>query len=888
MSFHDFVSTFCDLVLLAGKCAITSDFLAAREERDWEAAAIFLLGFIRITEEVLDQMGADETSAGSDSGSGEVNVEDSVIFVKRSVFIKRAMFEHLQLLSSRIRIIMIVRVQRHFRVRLMSSQHRALAMTSSCLAFFANMKFRKVLEETNARVVLQRYVRAFLAGQKKRRRARLVVRVQALVRGFFVRRGLRERSHYACRMVQLRWMRLVYHRRFLRRLEAARRVQRAVRRWLMVKRLRVQERIVRRIQRQWRSKRPGKRELRRQETVAVDDEETLRKVKEDFLAALDVRLSADPLYLVTLLKREEEVGRLAQRVEDMKKLAVSRSHDLAASSFRLQQGVGELNALREALEASRRKEERSAERDAKGLLKSVAQLQEWVAEKELTRVKAIGELAGADAKMTAMIFDAALHKKKTADMETTLVTKTREFKEFEFSLVKTSQNAKQVEYDVQALKAELKTLQDQHDQLHAVASREVKQHESLKAFCSVLKNRIAANSPEIQMAELQFGLQALQSGEKGVFSKVISRERLQVEENGTYLSKAQKRMTRPSDVSSCSGGGSNGGNKRISTRSSTSSVSSDASGISGGMSYRHFQVHGAAHPTSISSADDEHLLPKYTSFRQAGRTVASAVKAQRKSKVKNLAPPPDANGHKWKSKFLSHPTWCMICNQFIKGLTTNQQHAFKCRNCKIIGHRNCCQDLECQCGTLSFNNDDDILVPANSNDHLWAPKQARVEDKCELCEKYMSDTVPGKSPFTCRRCKVFGHRDCCALFSLEPCGSHKPAAKKAHPLSPLHINLDVADSIGATISQCTGQLGALMDSIASTALEINGHKFKTKFLSKPTWCGFCKQFIVGLTARQQSAVKCSVCKESCHRHCAIEFNEGDEAKRRVCPQKPIK
>ena len=245
--------------------------------------------------------------------------------------------------------------------------------------------------------------------------------------------------------------------------------------------------------------------------------------------------------------------------------------------------------------------------------------------------------------------------------------------------------------------------------------------------------------------------------------------------------------------------------------------------------------------------------------------------ARRKSKVKNLSPPTDAQGHKWKAKYLATPTWCMICKEFISGITTNAQHAFRCKNCKVVGHRDCCQTFNCQCGTLIFNPEEERLVPADINEHLWESKVANVEHKCDLCDTYISDTILGKMPFKCRRCKVFGHRDCCAKYSLEHCG-HKDVAKR-----------NVSES---RIGSMTCKLEAFVDALSSPALKMNSHEFVAKYFRKPTWCHYCKQFIVGLTLKQQDGVKCGTCKVSCHRKCAIMFNEGNEAKRHVCTGAP--
>jgi hypothetical protein len=50
----------------------------------------------------------------------------------------------------------------------------------------------------------------------------------------------------------------------------------------------------------------------------------------------------------------------------------------------------------------------------------------------------------------------------------------------------------------------------------------------------------------------------------------------------------------------------------------------------------------------------------------------------------------DANNHEWQPKYLNRPTNCTICHQFVWGLTQKQQKAYKCRKCKIRGHRDCC------------------------------------------------------------------------------------------------------------------------------------------------------------------------------------------------------
>mmetsp|Transcript_28152 Transcript_28152/g.47593 ORF Transcript_28152/g.47593 Transcript_28152/m.47593 type:complete len:1304 (-) Transcript_28152:1180-5091(-) len=549
MSFQDFVCKFYDLVLLAGKCAITADFLRAREDRDWHTAAIYILGFIHITKEILSQMGINIEDNSADS-EFELNPQESVVYAQRSVFIKQAMFEHLEKLSFSIRILMIVKMQRHFRVRfyqrrkLSKSTTKALSITSSCLAYFANVKFCKILNETNARIVLQRFARTALVYLRLKYRNYLIVRVQARVRGHMVRRDLSARKDYAVRLVQYRWKRMVKHKKFLRKWAAVAQFQRRWRTYQKKLHDLVREQTVIRIQRRWRATRKVHRELKRLETVEMNDIENQNAVKKEFLATLDVKLDKDPLYLMNLLKREDEVKRLTHRVEEVKKLALKRCHDLSEVTTKLEESLRENKKLQATVEVTQRKLDSSGQssgRDTKDLLKVIDQLQKWVADKEISRVKSMDELTATESKVTALMFDTAHHKQGIADAEALLAKKTQEFKDYKFSLVKTSQNAAKVDYDTKTMEFELKTLKDKRDTLTATAAKDLKGLEALKAFSAVLNTRIEANAPEIQLAELNFGLQSLQGGVTKLFSKMNPKERLKAGQNEANLAKAQKK-----------------------------------------------------------------------------------------------------------------------------------------------------------------------------------------------------------------------------------------------------------------------------------------------------------------------------------------------------------
>jgi hypothetical protein len=570
----------------------------------------------------------------------------------------------------------------------------------------------------------------------------------------------------------------------------------------------------------------------------VYDEDRQLAVKVKHLATLDSKLAENPMYLINLLNGEEEVARLSNRMSELKKTSLTHRQELARITTKLQESEKEFQ-----------KEQTTASFSGhtnKDILHTIDQLQRWISEKELTRVKSLEELRSAELKVAAMDLEAQLHKQQLADLEAAFMKKTREFKNYEFSLVKTAANAKQVEYDMQMMEFEMNAIKKERDELMVTVALDLKGIESFRSFCVVLSNRIQDNSPEIQLAEMQFGLQALHAGVSRLFSKGSHMDRLTAEENEANLIKAQRRISR----------------KKSSAHSPGAHIPD--SPINSNVSFRRFHLEGFSrqHPCI---EDEKQKLPHYTSFQQVGEIVTSEVKVIRKSKVKNLSPPQNHLGHAWKAKYCSTPTWCHICKQFIKGLSINQQHAFKCTNCNIIGHRDCCHEFCCQCRTVVVDNKKNILVPADNNDHLWEERGANLEDTCELCHTYVSDKLPEKLPFSCRRCKVFGHRDCCAIYSNNRCAHNNDERKKRMNSAKL--------------------VGSMVMALSVSALKTNTHKFKKKYLGKPTWCCYCKQFIVGVTPKQQDAVKCSKCKSICHRHCAIKFNEGDEAKRWVCQGK---
>jgi hypothetical protein len=64
-------------------------------------------------------------------------------------------------------------------------------------------------------------------------------------------------------------------------------------------------------------------------------------------------------------------------------------------------------------------------------------------------------------------------------------------------------------------------------------------------------------------------------------------------------------------------------------------------------------------------------------------------------------------------------------------------------------------------------------------------------------------------------------------------------------------------------------------------IHIGPHEFKMKYLKKPTWCGICHEFIIGVTQAQQNAFKCVHCKLVGHQHCLTNSTKNECAKKKV-------
>ena len=145
------------------------------------------------------------------------------------------------------------------------------------------------------------------------------------------------------------------------------------------------------------------------------------------------------------------------------------------------------------------------------------------------------------------------------------------------------------------------------------------------------------------------------------------------------------------------------------------------------------------------------------------------------------------NGHAWTQKHLKKMTWCRICNTFVWGLTKEQQHAFKCTNCHLVGHMHCC---------LKFS------------DCCKAPDPV-------ICQTSTADDI------------------------------------------------DTMDTANSESSEVVGE----------NVWEVEGHEWKTKFLTRPSTCKICQKFVWGLTQKQQRALKCSRCKIAGHKGCCLKFDQ---------------
>jgi len=184
-----------------------------------------------------------------------------------------------------------------------------------------------------------------------------------------------------------------------------------------------------------------------------------------------------------------------------------------------------------------------------------------------------------------------------------------------------------------------------------------------------------------------------------------------------------------------------------------------------------------------------------------------------------MLPPEDKNGHEWKSKYLNKPTFCKICNSFVWGLTEEQQGAYKCKCCKTSGHRHCCRKFSETTECVPVKPNKSLLLNDASN-NLSTMQKKSLSKMLSKSERNW-DLLRGSS-------KKGGFSN--IVFDAVKAGLQPPP-------------------------------------------NVNGHVWRSKYLTKPTWCKVCDAFIFGVTKEQQNAYKCFLCKMSAHRDCCIRHNE---------------
>jgi serine/threonine protein kinase len=222
----------------------------------------------------------------------------------------------------------------------------------------------------------------------------------------------------------------------------------------------------------------------------------------------------------------------------------------------------------------------------------------------------------------------------------------------------------------------------------------------------------------------------------------------------------------------------------------------------------------AAAPSGAETEQVSFTLPSYLNLTGMEQTIDE--KGRRVVRT---------NGHVWVQRFLKKMTWCKICNSFVWGLTAEQQHAFKCRKCKLVGHMHCCLE------------------------------------KADACECSEEASEVSYSEHGERRSFVDRGRD---------------SISDPYQMSMRRVNFsdDIRRQNSSDERESIASTDYSMSSDHSDDIwEVNDHEWKTKFLNRPTNCKICQKFVWGLTQKQQRALKCRKCKISGHKDCCLQFGE---------------
>lgn len=142
--------------------------------------------------------------------------------------------------------------------------------------------------------------------------------------------------------------------------------------------------------------------------------------------------------------------------------------------------------------------------------------------------------------------------------------------------------------------------------------------------------------------------------------------------------------------------------------------------------------------------------------------------------------------------------------------------------------------------------------PEDTNGHEWKRKFLNKPTWCKICNSFVWGlTAEQQGAYKCRHCKTFGHRHCCIKLNDSAC-------------HPKHSSVIGVHEVPVTSTTSTSEEAELLD--------MNGHNWRAKSVTKPRWCEICQTFIYVANEHEQYAFKCSICKTVGHKECCIRKN----------------
>ena len=147
------------------------------------------------------------------------------------------------------------------------------------------------------------------------------------------------------------------------------------------------------------------------------------------------------------------------------------------------------------------------------------------------------------------------------------------------------------------------------------------------------------------------------------------------------------------------------------------------------------------------------------------------------------------------------------------------------------------------------------------NGHRWKQKYLTKMTWCQMCNSFVWGlTREQQHAFKCSHCRRVGHMNCCLEFP-DKCRAPDPIIRRAS-------SLDESESLSLdSVNSESSEMGA------EGVWEVEGHEWKTKFLTRPSNCKICQGFVWGLTQKQQRALKCVKCKITGHKECCLQFDQ---------------